>query len=520
MNAIEDYLLSLPDGHPLQVSIRTYSLALSLSLGPALLSFIVSPKARSKGVLGLQTIVKRELKITSFPFAITVAIGGGSALQYLWKRLETDLDDTLASPKQPWSPRFGRLANQLQALKEYISSISQERKTFAIYACSSFVAIVLMQARRLSSKKLGITMPLISTSRRNVTGRTSATLDLTLLLLVRALDAAVQHVVFKRVGEEHDDARRWRQHITTKIDAMVFWASSARLPSSYMKWITSMANIDPRLSSGLRAIRSGQWSYINGTKLQPNMLATLSQDLGYPASWGTPLSVPAYGGSMANASWKALGVSGRDGVGGVPCEIIHGTGGVSCTGNAIFRAQHAFLKAVAIYLPVHFIPILLTRPRSLLRLPEIFRLLIGAVRSASFLSTFVSSIWMAICLTRTHLIARLLPKISHDFYDGPFGCIMAGCLACGSSIWIENGRRRGEMALYVLPRAIRACLPNTWARSGKGSVYALERIAFTLSLAHLLTSGTYRMDTNRGLARWTLNFVLNGPNAAFRKQQG
>lgn len=228
MNAIEDYLLSLPDGHPLQVSIRTYSLALSLSLGPALLSFIVSPKARSKGVLGLQTIVKRELKSTSFPFAITVAIGGGSALQYLWKRLETDLDDTLASPKQPWSPRFGRLANQLQALKEYISSISQERKTFAIYACSSFVAIVLMQARQLSSKKLGTTMPLISTSRRNVTGRTSATLDLTLLLLVRALDAAVQHVVFKRVGEEHDDARRWRQRITTKIDAMVFWASSAR----------------------------------------------------------------------------------------------------------------------------------------------------------------------------------------------------------------------------------------------------------------------------------------------------
>lgn len=258
-----------------------------------------------------------------------------------------------------------------------------------------------------------------------------------------------------------------------------------------------MANIDPRLSSGLRAIRSGQWSYINGTKLQPNMLATLSQDLGYPASWGTPLSVPAYGGSLANASWKALGVSGRDGVGGVPCEIIHGTGGVSCTSNAVFRAQHAFLKAVAIYLPVchthpclvqfsnstlpqvHFIPILLTRPRSLLRLPEIFRLLIGAVRSASFLSTFVSSIWMAICLTRTHLIARLLPKISHDFYDGPFGCIMAGCLACGSSIWIENGRRRGEMALYVLPRAIRACLPNTWARSGKGSVYALERQVFS-----------------------------------------
>jgi hypothetical protein len=81
-----------------------------------------------------------------------------------------------------------------------------------------------------------------------------------------------------------------------------------------------------------------------------------------------------------------------------------------------------------------------------------------------------------VCFTRTLVVARVLPGISHDFYDGPFGCVMAGCLVCGSSIWIESGRRRGEMALYVLPRAIGACLPDRWLRSGRRSVYAIEQL--------------------------------------------
>jgi len=110
-------------------------------------------------------------------------------------------------------------------------------------------------------------------------------------------------------------------------------------------------------------------------------------------------------------------------------------------------------------------------------------------------------------------VARMLPEISHDFYDGPFGCVMAGCLVCGSSIWIESGRRRGEMALYVLPRAIRACLPGRWLRSGRKSVHVMERIIFTTSLATLLTTAVHNPETLRGLSRWTLDFIFQGPNA-------
>jgi hypothetical protein len=126
-------------------------------------------------------------------------------------------------------------------------------------------------------------------------------------------------------------------------------------------------------------------------------------------------------------------------------------------------------------LQAHFIPILVTRPNILLRPNRLLTTFMSALRSATFLSTFVSSYWYTVCLTRSLVLAKYFPRISHDFWDGPFGCIFAGCLVCGSSIWIENGKRRGEMALYVGPRAIRTILPEKWATSGSRSVKLVER---------------------------------------------
>ena len=103
----------------------------------------------------------------------------------------------------------------------------------------------------------------------------------------------------------------------------------------------------------LRAIRAKRWSYVRGTYPNPNSVSLLSQDLGYPALWGNPKVLPAYGGYAAKAVWSALGVRGRGSVGGLPCEIVHGsvTGG-SCTANFGIRGLHAFLEAIALYVPV------------------------------------------------------------------------------------------------------------------------------------------------------------------------
>lgn len=214
---LKDWLLSLPNDHPLHIAIRTYPLALSLSLGPTLLSFLTSPRARSKGLI---SILRRELSVTGFPFAITVALGGGSTLWTLWECLCQGKTEAARGSQPDHVPR------SLVRLKPW-------QKTFISNALASLVAISLLQPRRhsLDVRKVHIplTVPIPQTQVEQ--GRRSATLDLTLLVLVRALDALAQGLVFRRAAVEKKQERKRRLAITTKLDALAFWASSAGFAS-------------------------------------------------------------------------------------------------------------------------------------------------------------------------------------------------------------------------------------------------------------------------------------------------
>lgn len=513
---LADFLHTLPDDHPLQIGLRTYSLALSLALGPALLPFLTSPRARAQGFKRVLYILKRELSVNAFAMSVTVGVAGGAAIRSGWDRLEEWLEDR----SEPASEGV------LGKVRACLSSLKGGQRTFLSNVISSSLAIALLHSRRRHTTSAWV-------------GKPSPTIDLSLLLLVRAMDSVVQLALFKPWGasERHlpaavkDENRANRRKWSTRLDALVFWACSARimwcffyepdrLPRSYNKWIMTLANIDPRILAAVRAIRAGHFSYSKAFSNPPDLTTSLSVDLGYPAAWGDPRKLPAYGGSAADKTWKDLAVPNRHGVGGLPCEIIHGSvTGNSCTANAAIRGLHAFAEAAAIYLPVHVVPILLTRPRKLLEGPKLVETLLNVGRSATFLSTFVSAVWYGVCFTRTLLLARLFPSISHDFWDGPLGCTFMGSLLCGASIWIERGRRRGEMALYVLPRAIRACISDGWVKSGMQSVRWAERLVFILSLSTLLTAAIHRPDTLRGLSKWTLGFVVKGPNAGFWKRR-
>jgi len=244
----------------------------------------------------------------------------------------------------------------------------------------------------------------------------------------------------------------------------------------------------------------------------------MAADLQLNPLWGDPRYLPAYGGSEAHHAWEALCVKGRRGIGGIPCDVVHcGVAGNSCTGNALQRGIRAFGQALLIYAPVHVLPALLSNPTQILIDP--LPILGALFRSASFLSTFVSSIWFTVCFVRTLFVARFFPRISHNILDGPQGCILAGCLVCGASIGLEKGKRRGEMALYVLPRAIRACLPEIWVKSDHWSARGSERLVFVLSLASILTSAIHEPDSLRGLSRWAVAYVMSGTSSGFWKKR-
>lgn len=220
---IKHSFLSLPNDHPLHIAIRTYPLALSLSLGPTLLSFASSPKTRSRD---LNLIIRRELSVTAFPFAITVALGGSSALRRLWNRLDQRKYESVRGSDPNGGPSFGSLVR----LKPW-------QKSFVCNLLASLVAITLLQPRRrpthMRKVHIPLTVPISHETPQTEQGgrRMSATLDLTLLILVRAFDALVQALVFRRTGDEKKQERKRRLAIITKLDALAFWASSAGLVS-------------------------------------------------------------------------------------------------------------------------------------------------------------------------------------------------------------------------------------------------------------------------------------------------
>ncbi|TFK30452.1 hypothetical protein FA15DRAFT_676800 [Coprinopsis marcescibilis] len=548
---------ALEPTHPARTALRAYSLAFTLSLGPALvktLSSSIRAKGRRVDVAPLVQLLAKELRHDGFAFAVATAAAGGPALSSLWNRF--------ANSKQNFSirQRFATLLALPDSLKKRLEGfdLPQEHQLVLFNAVAAAVGFNFLQAggkRSLREKGRQPSYP-------------SPTLDFTLLLVVRAMDSVVQSFIQKLSspsitlsktngnGVNHAQNGTSRHtskdskastvtktlhkagsHVATQVDAFVFWVCTSRimwcffydphrLPRSYVKWIATLAHLDSRLIRTLQLIKSNDWSYIAGSPKNLGLLQEYAVELGLPASWGNPELVPAYGGAAATAVWQQLGVKSRPGVGGIPCELVHGKLGAklgcptrSCHVNATLRIYQGLIQALAIYLPVHFIPTLLTRPSSLLQLGVISRLAAGALRSSAFLSSFIALYYYAVCCTRTLVLARLFPSISHQIWDGPYGGMFVGSLVCGSSIWIENGKRRSEMALYVLPRALRTLLPRKLSAKWLPLASLFEGGAFVVSMAVLLHAAAEQPDSLRGLSRWTLSFVTKGFDALGEKRE-
>jgi hypothetical protein len=215
--------------HPLQISVRTYSLALLLSLGPSLVPFVTRRTSRHV----LKRVLAREFSPKGFAFSVTLALGGGAFIRELWRLLD-NLDDPESAPETPARAAALKLRAWIASLK-----LSSAQKTFLSNVISSSLGIILLQAGRAQSS---------SSSVLRASGKepgASRTLDLTLLLLVRALDAAVQSFVARKSGSRREsDAERpialqqtaqerlasglRREALRTQIDSFVFWACSAR----------------------------------------------------------------------------------------------------------------------------------------------------------------------------------------------------------------------------------------------------------------------------------------------------
>lgn len=271
--------------HPVQIALRTYALALLLSLGPSLSPFIIAifsklinvktKRSSTKTDLAtLKRVLRRELGHDGFALSMTLSVAGGAAIRDL-------LHSTNASTgKESCGSRIGGarassnsrgVQRLLQLLKSCLSSFSRspEQQTFISHVISSLIGILLLQAGRARTARLRDASKLTKLS-----GNTP-TLDLTLLLLVRAVDSIVQTFILQKsqptsgyidnapnpdvqpvsmednnssrsgTGQQqypearlvHDklakekskkETHKIKLKLTSRVDAFVFWACSAR----------------------------------------------------------------------------------------------------------------------------------------------------------------------------------------------------------------------------------------------------------------------------------------------------
>jgi hypothetical protein len=199
---------------PLRVALRTYTLSLSLSLFPEIVPLLASPKARSPKKI--REILRRELSPTGFAFAITLAISGGRALDQFWTTLVAPQSNSVhPKEKRDWR------------------QVSASQRTFLANALSSSIAVLLLTSRRrrqhIPTAPIPLTIPAPPP-------RGSPTLDLTLLLLVRAVDAQVQSFFrrspARKLASYNSRAQSDNEHViqwvSTNLDAFVFWLASSR----------------------------------------------------------------------------------------------------------------------------------------------------------------------------------------------------------------------------------------------------------------------------------------------------
>jgi hypothetical protein len=244
--------------HPLQIALRTYALSLSLSLGPSLIPFVSSritskPSPRTS-LQTLKRVLRREFGLDGFAFATTVCVGGGAAISHLWDASRSPNQQTHAipgPPKSAWTIRK-QIHTYLQAPK-----LTSYQKTFLANMISSSFGILLLQAgyqrsRRLRRGRGAPDLGVLHSEASTQTNGALPTLDLTLLLLVRAVDALLQAYIHDATrparlqnGFERnpfplptstrdtllkEDAKPTKlvHNLTSRIDAFVFWACSAR----------------------------------------------------------------------------------------------------------------------------------------------------------------------------------------------------------------------------------------------------------------------------------------------------
>ncbi|KAG5651486.1 hypothetical protein H0H81_008486 [Sphagnurus paluster] len=286
------------------------------------------------------------------------------------------------------------------------------------------------------------------------------------------------------------------------------------LPRSYSSWIGQAAKVPAecvRMNYGL--VREGTFDVADLDRITARADITSSnftELLGLRSRLLSPadpsaLSLPPY----------------------APCAAVH-PALTSCSSVPLDRFFDVFKWMLPIYGALHFVPAVLFKRTAFVQDPGkvLVRAGLGSMRSSAFLGVFVVIYQSMYCykhklhkyltllrLTKTTSAnpLRLLPQWLTDVLVSKASFWFPGFMA-GLSLFVEAKRRRGELAMYVLPKG----LESAWIMArGKGLVFRTGNLGETwlTALGMAMIMSAYQNDPQHlsGLVRRIL-YQFIGPN--------
>ncbi|TPX47784.1 hypothetical protein SeMB42_g03192 [Synchytrium endobioticum] len=273
--------------------------------------------------------------------------------------------------------------------------------------------------------------------------------DFALLAAVRALDSLMKYkrktiqTTLRNHGVPDIAIENGDTLLFVLSCAEIMWAwfyHQYALPKSYVKWISTMSEIDSAIHIMLNRVRTGELVY---RQYSPDVeiCKEMARKLGLPESLGDTTSL-----------------------GMLHCQVVH-QGVDGCLNHMAKRWRCGFERAFRLYLPVHLIPVILFHSSRFTKPKEIpntmWKILQGATQSSIFLASFIAMVWAPICFIRNYITKGR---------DREMFAVFMGCVFCGFSVLLEQKSRRREVALFCAPKAVEAAWRMYWPYRAMGYI--------------------------------------------------
>lgn len=181
-----------------------------------------------------------------------------------------------------------------------------------------------------------------------------------------------------------------------------------RMQPRYRQWITDIAEMDSEFVDALRLIRDKELIY-GETNPHETLLVPLCERYSMAPELGNTTSTYP-----------------------MPCILVHAGVTHNCELHALWRFKRGFKSAFLIYLPLNLLLVLKRGDK--VTLGALFKALKMAVRSSTFLASFIFLCWYSVCFVRSRVGPWLWPKASAQEIEDTWGPGLGSAL-CGLSKW-------------------------------------------------------------------------------------